>query len=60
MRAKHNAVLIFSTLGAIFIAEMAAGQQSVDRIIASLAEMVSEPIPFIACSELVHKFMMIW
>lgn len=35
MRAKHNAVLIFSTLGAIFIAEMAAGQQAVDRILAA-------------------------
>ena len=33
MRAKHNAVLILSTLGAIFTAQMAAGQMAVDRII---------------------------
>jgi len=33
MRAKHNAVLILSTLGAIFIAQTAAGQMAVDRII---------------------------
>ena len=33
MRAKHNAVLILSTLGAIFTAQTAAGQMAVDRII---------------------------
>jgi len=33
MRAKHNAVLILSTLAAIFTAQMAAGQMAVDRII---------------------------
>ncbi len=34
MRAKRNGVLLISTLGAIFTAEMVAGQ-AVDRIVAA-------------------------
>ncbi|MBH97975.1 MAG: hypothetical protein CMM56_05920 [Rhodospirillaceae bacterium] len=35
MRAKRNAVLLISTLGAIFTAEMVVGQQAVDQIVAA-------------------------
>ena len=35
MRAKRNAVLLLSTLGAIFTAEMVAGQAAVDQIVAA-------------------------
>ena len=35
MRAKRNAVLLFGTLGAIFTAQMVAGQQAVDRLVAA-------------------------
>ena len=33
MRARRKAVLLFSTLGAIFTAEMVAGQAAVDQIV---------------------------
>jgi hypothetical protein len=35
MRAKRNGVLLIGTLGAIFTAEMVAGQQAVDQIVAA-------------------------
>jgi hypothetical protein len=35
MRVKRNAVFLFSALGAIFTAEMAAGQQAVDELVAA-------------------------
>ena len=34
MRVKHKAVFLFSALGAIFTAKMAAGQQAVDELVA--------------------------
>ena len=33
MRVKHKAVFLFSALGAIFTAKMAAGQQGVDELV---------------------------
>ena len=35
MRVKHKAVFLFSALGAIFTAKMAAGQQAVDELVAA-------------------------